>query len=154
MEKVKLGDQKKSISCGTLTFMFSRFPRFYSPNLLPDSLEFNFYFCIFNIRRAQSSTREKDFLSDVAFELFHWSLFFIKNTIISQIRYNLVILEYSCISNFVELKSRNFELLKFILLNTRNNHFSISAFEKLSYLKKHWSNCNFLVYLKRFFWSY
>lgn len=137
----------------SLLYMFSRFPRFYSPNLLPDSLEFNFIFA-YSISEEPNQAQEKYFLSDFAFELFHWSLFFIKNTIISQISYNLVILVYSCISNFVELKSRNFELLKFILLNTRNNHFSISAFEKLSYLKKHWSNCNFLVYLKRFFWNY
>lgn len=58
MEKVKLGDQKKSISCGTLTFMFSRFPRFYSPNLLPDSLEFNFIFA-YSISEESNQAQEK-----------------------------------------------------------------------------------------------
>ena len=49
--------------------MFSRFPRFYSPNLLPDSLEFNFIFA-YSISEEPNQAQEKYFLSDFAFELF------------------------------------------------------------------------------------
>ena len=51
--------------------MFSRFPRFYSPNLLPDSLEFNFIFAYSMSEEPNKAQEKKIFLSDFAFELFH-----------------------------------------------------------------------------------
>ena len=55
----------------SLLYMFSRFPRFYSPNLLPDSLEFNFIFAYSISEEPNKAQEKKIFLSDFAFELFH-----------------------------------------------------------------------------------